>query len=441
MNRNSIKLISHASVIINTPDCSILTDPWFFGRVFNNSWDLYPKSAWEDHLFNDVTHIWISHEHPDHFSIPTLKSFPKFFKEKVTVIYQKNNSMRIPKALNTFLGFKKIKLINNNQIFSLSSQTSIMITQVGLVPDSMLAVMSNGYTILNVNDCEINKKDCLGLKKRLGNIDVVLNQFSIAGYRGQSNYSTVLKNESKTILKNMTNNHKDLGTKTTIPFASFMYFCDTDNKYMNDFSNKIDDVKNAFDKENLNLSVLYPGDTLTLGKNYDSTKALKKYSKDYKLIEKLEYRVPEIIKLEIIKKNFENRQQQLKKYFPNWILKKCKELTFYINDLDKFILLSLHSGDFEEIKPIDYDISIGSEALNFGFEFTWGLSTIAVGAKYEVKNNWNIWKWYKIIATLNNSEIYLKPKYLFSLNNLIFFKSRASELPNQLFYKLQRLKE
>ena len=71
----SVKLLSHASVKITAGKTAILTDPWFFGRVFNNGWGLSPEPSL-DYLKKElanVTHIWISHEHPDHLHFPSLK--------------------------------------------------------------------------------------------------------------------------------------------------------------------------------------------------------------------------------------------------------------------------------------------------------------------------------------------------------------------------------
>ena len=71
----SVKLLSHASVKITVGQTSILTDPWFFGRVFNNGWGLSPEPSLDDLKKDlaDVTQIWISHEHPDHLHFPSLK--------------------------------------------------------------------------------------------------------------------------------------------------------------------------------------------------------------------------------------------------------------------------------------------------------------------------------------------------------------------------------
>jgi L-ascorbate metabolism protein UlaG (beta-lactamase superfamily) len=44
----SIKLLSHACVKITVAKTVILTDPWFFGRVFNNGWGLSPEPSLDD---------------------------------------------------------------------------------------------------------------------------------------------------------------------------------------------------------------------------------------------------------------------------------------------------------------------------------------------------------------------------------------------------------
>ena len=101
--------------------------------------------------------------------------------------------------------------------------------------------------------------------------------------------------------------------------------------------------------------------------------------------------------------------------------------------------MSLADKEFIITNNDEYDISIGSEALCFAFQFTWGLGTVGVGAKFLIKNKWDVWKWYKIINTLNNAEFYLKPKYLISFNNFRYIRSRFRRLPNQIYYKLQRM--
>ena len=149
----------------------------------------------------------------------------------------------------------------------------------------------------------------------MGNIELVLNQYSIAGYRGKWDYDKHLKEKSKQIIQNLIQNHKTLESKVTIPFASLVYFSDTDNRYINKYANKITDVKKEFDNKNLNMHILYPGDDYIVGTNYNSEPAISKYKQDYLNIDNLDYREPKIVSLESIKEHF--YKSHLGKYFFN----------------------------------------------------------------------------------------------------------------------------
>ena len=86
--KTSIKFINHASVIISDNNTSVLSDPWYDGDAFHKGWNLLheTKNHEIEEFLNEVTHIWISHEHPDHFSISFFKKF---------VITLKKNSIKI----------------------------------------------------------------------------------------------------------------------------------------------------------------------------------------------------------------------------------------------------------------------------------------------------------------------------------------------------------
>ena len=71
-----IEMISHASVIVRSGEMALWTDPWLLGKAFNNSWTLLVPPALPPERYEEITHIWISHEHPDHFSVPTLSRCP-----------------------------------------------------------------------------------------------------------------------------------------------------------------------------------------------------------------------------------------------------------------------------------------------------------------------------------------------------------------------------
>ena len=127
-----IRLISHACVLIDTGGARILSDPWFFSKAFNESWSLFPEPAIDTSLLDSVHYLWISHEHPDHFHMPTLKSFPQAFKERVTVLFQLNNSDKVPDALRK-IGFKRIERLPHRRRVLLPDGSSVYSYQSGVM--------------------------------------------------------------------------------------------------------------------------------------------------------------------------------------------------------------------------------------------------------------------------------------------------------------------
>ena len=73
---SKVKFLNHSSVIIEHKKIKILCDPWFKGKAFNDSWKLLYENSHDINKL-DFDYIWISHEHPDHFSIATLNSLRK----------------------------------------------------------------------------------------------------------------------------------------------------------------------------------------------------------------------------------------------------------------------------------------------------------------------------------------------------------------------------
>jgi L-ascorbate metabolism protein UlaG (beta-lactamase superfamily) len=66
-----LTFINHSSFQVQHQNVNLVIDPWLDGRVFNNGWDLVSKTQFSYEDFASVTHIWFSHEHPDHFFRPT----------------------------------------------------------------------------------------------------------------------------------------------------------------------------------------------------------------------------------------------------------------------------------------------------------------------------------------------------------------------------------
>ena len=90
-----LKFINHACYQYKNDKINVLFDPWFKGKVFNDSWALLKETKIKKNEFCDVTHICISHEHPDHLHFDTLKEILKLCKTVPILIF--------PSRTNTFV--------------------------------------------------------------------------------------------------------------------------------------------------------------------------------------------------------------------------------------------------------------------------------------------------------------------------------------------------
>ena len=97
--KTRIRFVNHASVVLECDGINILTDPWFNGSVFDNGWKLIYENSKNDikDIINNVQYIYISHEHPDHFS-------PNFFldHEFKNILLNKKVKILFVLGLNLF---------------------------------------------------------------------------------------------------------------------------------------------------------------------------------------------------------------------------------------------------------------------------------------------------------------------------------------------------
>ena len=114
-------------------------------------------------FIKDLTHIYFSHEHPDHFSIPFLKSISLEERKRITIIYQETYDKRV-KNFCVKLGFNflEVRNLKENKI-----SENFYIT-IGKVPfyDSWINYRIDDKNILNVNDCVLDNPNVLFLIKK-----------------------------------------------------------------------------------------------------------------------------------------------------------------------------------------------------------------------------------------------------------------------------------
>lgn len=384
-------LISHASVLIKTKDCSILSDPWFEGTVFNDSWALVAEAEKVD--FSTIDYIYISHEHPDHFNFPTLKKIPSDVKKNISILYQNHTSKRLKNALLK-MGFKEVielPLYNWIKI----KDTSFYCGSVGSM-DSFLAVKDDEHTILNLNDCVLNKKHYEYIKKEIGNIDVLYTQFSFANWIGNN---SDFYNEAERKTKDIKTQVEVLQPEHTIPFASFVYFCNHENFWMNSFVNFPTKVSQA---QIHTVKFVKIGEEIDLHQpHFDNESAVRFWQEKYANITTTVF--PKSAELSDIETSCIAMFEKFKRIpFYRFIL---NDLNVYLTDLNKSISISFGR---KSIKISDGQSSLNrytmcSQAFKYMVDFTWGGNTLQISGMYKDleigKRHHNFFFWQNLLNT------------------------------------------
>lgn len=433
-SKAAVRLISHACVIIDVDGVQILTDPWLSGTAFNDSWRLIIPAADLAPYLDQIDYLWISHEHPDHFHIPTLRNLPKEFKERVTVLFQQSSDHpKMVKALTTMLGFKTVKLLPHKQWVPIAKGVEVLCYQSRTM-DSALAVRGSGGTVLNINDVDLSAYDLKALQQSVGKVDFLLNQFSIAGFDG---VEAALQNAADAVLEEVVVAHKALAPQATIPFASFAYFATSDNRALNRYANSPNRLAKRFVEEGLRLTVLLPGEAATVGEPHDNTPALAAYQETYGRIEQLEYAQPQPVDFGQLETAFQKLLGKARKMHGRMALRLLKPVVIGIPDLGKSVLMSLRDGRFEEVDAPPA-IEINSQPLHFMLSHDFGLQTLGVSGRIRVHKDYGIWFRHRALLAMMNASIGLAPKQIFSRRQLGYFWSRRGDLLPQIRHNVRK---
>ena len=209
-----ITKLGSATVIIDTGEVKILTDPWLVDGAYYGSWCNYPPIPIKQINFKQIDFIYVSHIHPDHFDIKTFEYIPKDIPVLIHSFEKKFLKANIER-----IGFKAIELLNGES-FQLSNQSSITIFacdncdpslcghMFGCIPsnikgsmqlDTLAVIKNEKYTLVNTNDCsiEIAKNALSIIKMNNPSIDIAL-----VGYSPASLYPHCMMNYTQEQMKN-----------------------------------------------------------------------------------------------------------------------------------------------------------------------------------------------------------------------------------------------
>ena len=289
-----IKFLNHSSLLVSSEKVSILCDPWFNGTAFNG-WRLLLEDS---HDINKIKfdYIWISHEHPDHFSIPTLKGL----KGNKTFLYQETLDKKVLKWL----------IGNGHECIELKAHKSYQIEDLKITTypckgydTAIVFEDKDGHSFLNSNDCKLDSKDNIALiKKNHKNIDIIAAQYSYANWAGNPEDEITPINQQDLINKRLIKLYKNLKCERFFLFASQIYFSHEENFFLNKNKPSLKSIFLKLRESGISPCVLKPNNYLTYS-SFDDLRKINASIRYWDDLNSQKYPLDKITNSELSKKN------------------------------------------------------------------------------------------------------------------------------------------
>ena len=436
MINSTIRFVNHASVIISNKDTSILSDPWFFGDAFHGGWSLLHETSREEieEILDQITHIWISHEHPDHFSVPFFKTYAdRIRKNKIQILFQETKDKRVFSFLSVM--FSDVTELKENQRTEISEGFSITCIKDGFY-DSALLMENGNEKILNLNDCDITTEArARQLHKLTGDIDVLLTQFSYAAWKGGEFNMAWRAKAAREKIETIKLQQKTFLPKFIIPFASFIYFSNNQNKYLNDCANRPSDVTECLKGYESQIIVLKPNDCF--GGEHPFPKIEESHSfweEKYNSIPTREFQNFDEVSFSGLKDGFEIYCDRIREKNNLLFIKILRA----ISPIKVFRPVIVRLVDIDSTIEFDYVygrivtssgqplLSMQTGSLDFIFRNSFGFDTLTVNGCFEeeAKGGFLLATRTLAIENLNNLGVSVSPLSIFRLDLLKTFAVR-----------------
>ena len=397
-----VKFINHACFQIIKKDYSILVDPWFSGKVFNNSWELLRETNIDDLDLSNLKYIFISHEHPDHLSWSTLKQIRQKCNQRIEVLMPTRDNTNIHENMSN-LGFEYYQF--EPYQFYTNDADNFTFSFFKKHHDSAMLFDIDGKIIFNKNDCEFNSEDLHKMKtvifdNMLGKeIDLLFNQFSLAGYYANKNDKQTLKSAMESHISDLLNTHRILKPKTTVPFASFITFCRPENHFLNHYIVNIQEI--VEDNKNINLFAPFYLENIPFEMDYKkSLSNCKKWSSIFDEAKNENPKKTPIFSKNDLEESFSlmcKEISKLKNYFGLNV--PDAKFTLCVQDIGRYCEFSFldnkidftHMDDLSKV-PI---ASVSSYDLDGFFKNPWGADTMNITSCFSV---YDMQQWRKMLS-------------------------------------------
>ena len=430
-----IEFVNHASVLMRHGDVGLLSDPWYDGPAFHKGWRLLtetPEAQIAD-VLSRTSHIWVSHEHPDHFSPAFFKRWGDVIRERgIKLLFQRIGDQRVA----DFLRAQRFDLteLDFGKAYDLGSGVRVTCLKDEFY-DSALSVRTPDTHVLNLNDCAVaTVPRAKEIRAAVGTCDVLLTQFSYAAWKGGRGNRDWREQAARDKLSNIKVQADILEPKVVIPFASFIRFAHRRNVYLNDAANTPQDVMDTFADAPFDLCVMKPGDVFegrTSATRNSEAAAFWQNLYDQGDAPLMHYETVDTARLRTA---FANWRTRVFRNNSRWAMRAAQvaspirvlqPVVICLDDMQKNWRIDPARGTLEETED-PADLSMHSESLHFLFSNGFGFDTLGVNGTFEESRPGGFSRAARSIAieNLNNLGLRFGPGLIFEPKVIGIFLER-----------------
>jgi hypothetical protein len=259
--------------------------------------------------------------------------------------------------------------------------------------DSWLHVADGTNSVLNLNDCaEGEDAELRDIARLTGPIDLLLTQFSYAAWKGGRANAHFRVLAAKRKLETIAAQVHALKPRHVVPFASFIYFSNEENSYLNDHINRPSDAAGAIVGAGAEPVILCPGETWDPGLRHDNAASLATYAKVYDELSALPLRGPgDSVPLDRLQREFEAYRTSVHAKNSAFLIALLRRLPLLgafhpvvirLTDLNQTVSVSIVDG-FAVAPAGREDVAMHSGSLSFIFNNPFGFDTLTVNGRFE----------------------------------------------------------
>ncbi len=377
----SVQMVGHAALLIEYGGTGLLCDPWLAGRVFNDSWALTTPSLPLEAVIDRTTHLWISHEHPDHLHWPSLRRIAAAGGHRIALAFQRHWTTDVAAHLGT-LGFGPVRELHPFRWTRLGPGFEVASIPAGRI-DCGLAIRAGGALILDLNDCKLGPRYSKALARRFPQPDLLCCQYSPASWQPRAADRSQAGDK---LLKRAAGYGAAFRSRALLLFASHAYFCHRENRWMNDhIACPVAAVERVSALSGCPTGMLYPGERWTSATGFrDARDSARRYRAD---LDRAMARPPVDTPLVDFARLLAVAREHMTLVEAACPVRKRRALPplrIHVTDLDRRLTFFVATGEVRLDRPGDCDIAVGSQALDYACTHRWGFDTLDISARYEV---------------------------------------------------------